>query len=156
MKNYLPAVLLMLACGEGTNAQSGEAVSSNEVQKIILGNFTPAMYQATTVITDPAVISSGLLNDISADSLKADLLALVGFQNRNTFSDTSSTTRGIGAASRWIFNKFLQYSAANDNRLRPAYLTFTYAPASAGCSGQSGWWISARWTRPRSSVVYRQ
>jgi len=137
MKNYLPAVLLMLACGEGANAQSGEAVSSNEVQKIILGNYTPAMYQASTVITDPSVVSSGLLNDISADSLKADLLALVGFQNRNTFSDTSSTTRGIGAARRWVYNKFLQYSAANDNRLRPAYLTFTYAPASAGCSGTS-------------------
>src|SRR5262249_19196201 len=47
------------------------------------------------------------------------------------------STFGIGAARRWVFSKFQQYSAANENRLRPAYLTFTYNPATAGCSGSS-------------------
>lgn len=127
----------MLVWAGGANAQTSMAVTSTEVNKILLGNYTPSGYTATTVITDPAVVSAGLLNDISPDSLKAYLFALNGFTNRNTFSDTNSSTFGIGAARRWVFSKFQQYSAANENRLRPAYLTFTYNPSSAGCSGTS-------------------
>src|SRR5579859_2064354 len=137
MKKLLPAILLTLVWGGGAYAQSAMAVTSTEVNKIILGNYTPSTYQATNIITDPGIISAELVNAISADSLKADLIALNNFQNRNTFSDTTSTTRGIGAARRWVYNKFLQYSAANENRLRPAYLTFTYSPSSAGCSTSS-------------------
>jgi Zn-dependent M28 family amino/carboxypeptidase len=137
MKNLFPALLPMLIWVGGAYAQTSMAVTSTEVNKILLGNYTPSTYTATTVITDPTVVSAGLLHDISPDSLKADLFALNGFTNRNTFSDTTSSTFGIGAARRWVFSKFQQYSAANDNRLRPAYLTFTYNPSSAGCSGTS-------------------
>jgi len=137
MKTYLPAFLLTLAWVGGAYAQSGETVTSTEVNKILLGNYTPANYQATSVITDPATISAGLLNDISPDSLKAYLIMLNSFQNRNTFSDTNSSTFGIGAARRWVLSKFQQYSAANDDRLRSAYLTFTYNPSSASCGSTS-------------------
>lgn len=137
MKNQLPAILLMLAWAGGANAQSGEAVTSTEVNKIILGNYAPSNYQATNIITDPSTISAGLLADISPDSLKAYLIMLNSFQNRNTFSDTNSNTFGIGAARRWVLGKFQQYSAANDDRLRSAYLTFTYNPSSASCASTS-------------------
>jgi hypothetical protein len=137
MKNYLPAILPMLAWAGGAYAQSGEAVTSTEVNKIILGNYNAANYQAANVITDPSVVSAGLLNDISPDSLRATLVMLNSFQNRNTFSDTNSTNFGIGAARRWILGKFQQYSAANDSRLKSAYLTFTYNPSSASCQGTS-------------------
>jgi hypothetical protein len=135
MKILLPVILLTITWGECTYAQTNESVSSTEVNKILLGNYNPLTYQATTIITDPDIISAGLMNNISADSLKADLVALANFKNRNTFSDTTSNTRGIGAARRWVFNKFLQYSAANEGRLKPAYLLFDYDPSSAGCSG---------------------
>lgn len=133
MKILLPAILLTITWVECTYAQTNEAVSSTEVNKILLGNYTPSSYQATNIITDPNIISTELMNRISIDSLKADLFALANFQNRNTFSDTTSTTRGIGAARRWIMSKLMQYSAANQNRLRPAYLTFDYSPSSAKC-----------------------
>ena len=100
MKFLLPVVLLTITWGECTYAQNNQAVSSTEVNKILLGTYNPVNYRATTVITDPNVISAGLLSQISTDSLKADLYALAGFKNRNTFSDTSSATRGIGAARR--------------------------------------------------------
>jgi hypothetical protein len=135
MKNLLPAVLLTIAWGECSYAQTNQTVSSSEVNKILLGTYNPVNYQASTVITDPMVISSGLMNDISTDSLRADLFALAAFRNRNTFSDTSSATRGIGAARRWVYGKFLQYSTVNEGRLKPAYLWFDYSPSSAGCSG---------------------
>jgi len=115
-------------------AQSNESVTSPIVNNILLGNYVPSNYQAATVITDPNTISRGLLQDISPDSLTADMVSLNGFGNRNTFSDTSSSTFGIGAARRWIFNKFVQYSQANDSRLQVGYLKFTYNPSSARCT----------------------
>ncbi len=42
----------------------------------------------------------------SAERLEADVQALVNFGTRNTFSDTLSDTRGIGAARRWIKAEF--------------------------------------------------
>lgn len=38
----------------------------------------------------------------SAARIEADIRTLAGFGTRNTFSDTLSQTRGIGAARRWI------------------------------------------------------
>jgi hypothetical protein len=137
MKNLLLVVLLTITWGGCTYAQTNASVSSAEVNKILLGNYSAVNYQASTIITDPGIISAELASRISADSLKADLIAFASFKNRNTFSDTTSTTRGIGASRRWVFSKFLQYSAANDNRLKPAYLWFDYQPASANCDGTS-------------------
>ena len=132
-KNYCSLILCLIAVSRCV-AQSGESVTSTVVNNILLGNYTPSVYQAATVITDPATISAGLLQDISADSLTADLFALNGFQNRNMFSDTTSTTRGIGASRRWVYNKFLQYSQATGSRLQAGYLRFTYNPASYPCT----------------------
>ncbi|MDP4149410.1 MAG: M28 family peptidase [Bacteroidota bacterium] len=137
MKNRMGLICLALIGFGNAHAQTGMVVTSTEVSNILKGSYTASTYQASTVITNPDIISAGLLGAISPDSLKADLFAMRRFQNRNTFSDTVSNTRGIGAARRWVYNKFLQYSSANENRLRVAYLQFTYAPASAGCSGTS-------------------
>ncbi|HEY4289112.1 MAG TPA: M28 family peptidase [Puia sp.] len=137
MKILLPAILLTITWGESTYAQAKESVSSPEVARILVGSYNPVTYQASTIITDPNIISAGLMDRISADSLKADLITLANFKNRNTFSDTTSNTKGIGAARRWVFSKFMQYSAANEGRLKPAYLWFQYKPSSAGCSSTS-------------------
>src|SRR5215472_3003361 len=118
MKNLFPAILLTISWAGGAYAQTAMTITSTEVNNIILGSYRPTDYQASTIITNPAIVSAGLVHDVSADSLKAYLFALNGFQNRNTFSDTSSSTFGIGAARRWVYNKFLQYSAANESRLR--------------------------------------
>ena len=115
-------------------AQSNESVTSTVVNNILLGNYTPSAYQAVTVITDPNTISAGLLQNISPDSLSADLFAMNSFQNRNMFSDTTSTTTGIGAARRWAYNKFIQYSKAAGSRLQVGYLKFTYNPTSYPCT----------------------
>src|SRR6476469_2572053 len=42
------------------------------------------------------------LKDIDPARIRATDSALVSFGTRNTFSDTTSTTRGIGAARRWL------------------------------------------------------
>ena len=43
---------------------------------------------------------------VSAERIETDIRELVGFGTRNTFSDTVSDTRGIGAARRWIKAEF--------------------------------------------------
>lgn len=52
-----------------------------------------------------------IVKAVSADRLETDVRTLANFGTRNTFSDTVSTTRGIGAARRWIKAQFDQISA---------------------------------------------
>ncbi len=127
-------LILCLSTSAAAIAQSNESVTSATVNNILIGNYTPTNYQAATVITDPNVISQGLLSGITADSLTATLYALNSFQNRNMFSDTSSATFGIGAARRWVYNKFVEYSQASGSRLQVGYLKFTYNPSSYPCT----------------------
>ena len=51
-----------------------------------------------------------IVNAVSAKRIEADIRKLVSFGTRNTFSDTVSDTRGIGAARRWIKTEFDQIS----------------------------------------------
>ena len=52
-----------------------------------------------------------IINNASADRIESDIRTLAGFGTRNTFSDTLSDTRGIGAARRWIKAEFDKISA---------------------------------------------
>ncbi|MDE2996359.1 MAG: M28 family metallopeptidase [Bacteroidota bacterium] len=53
----------------------------------------------------------------SAERIESDIRTLAGFGTRNTFSDTTSSTRGIGAARRWIEAEFNRISEACDGCL---------------------------------------
>ncbi|HAA16392.1 MAG TPA: peptidase M28 [Cytophagales bacterium] len=52
-----------------------------------------------------------IIEAVSAERIEADIRTLAGFGTRNTFSDTVSDTRGIGAARRWIKAEFDKISA---------------------------------------------
>jgi len=73
---------------------------------ILAANFN--VYAQTNVTEPPA--RDMRLYDIaeapSADRLESDIRTLAGFGTRNTLSDTTSSTRGIGAARRWIKAEF--------------------------------------------------
>lgn len=47
-----------------------------------------------------------IIDAVSADRIESDIRQLAGFGTRNTFSDTVSETRGIGAARRFIKAEF--------------------------------------------------
>jgi Zn-dependent M28 family amino/carboxypeptidase len=53
----------------------------------------------------------------SPERIEADIRKLVSFGTRHTLSDTTSETRGIGAARRWIKAEFDQISEACNNCL---------------------------------------
>lgn len=62
-----------------------------------------------------------IIDAVSADRLESDIRTLANFGTRNTFSDTVSNTRGIGAARRWIKSEFDKTSAACNNCLNVFY-----------------------------------
>lgn len=62
-----------------------------------------------------------IIDDVSADRIKKDVQTLVNFGTRNTFSDTVSDTRGIGAARRWIKQELESISKDCQNCLNVFY-----------------------------------
>jgi Zn-dependent M28 family amino/carboxypeptidase len=53
-----------------------------------------------------------IIDAVSADRIEKDVTTLANFGTRHTLSDTVSTTRGIGAARRWIKSEFEKISGA--------------------------------------------
>lgn len=100
-------------------------LSTNPIaHNILKGDYDPTDYTADIVIDDPHLIAEGINSQINADSLKSYLIKMSTFENRNTGADTVSTTTGIGAARRWAYSKFEEFSSASDNRLVTSYLQF--------------------------------
>ncbi len=59
----------------------------------------------------------------SAANIERDIRTLVGFGTRHTASDTTSKTRGIGAARRWIFDEFTRISKSCGGCLEVSYVS---------------------------------
>lgn len=62
-----------------------------------------------------------IIEAVSAEQIKNNVKTLTEFGTRNTFSDTVSNTRGIGAARRWIKQKFDTISNECDDCLNVFY-----------------------------------
>ncbi len=69
--------------------------------------------------TDPRIYE--IIDKVSADRIEKDIRTLANFGTRNTFSDTVSNTRGIGAARRWIKSEFDKISNDCKNCLNVFY-----------------------------------
>jgi len=69
-----------------------------------------ASAQATAAqgVADPRI--TALVASVSPERLQATATKLASFGTRSTLSDTVSTTRGIGAARRWIYDEFKRAS----------------------------------------------
>lgn len=63
----------------------------------------------------------GIIENISAQRIESDVRTLANFETRNTFSDTVSNNRGIGAARRWIKSEFDLISKECNNCLNVFY-----------------------------------
>lgn len=59
-----------------------------------------------------------IMDQISTDSIEANVQKLASFHTRHTTSDTASDSVGIGAARRWVRANFEQYRKASDGRLK--------------------------------------
>lgn len=87
---------------------------------LALGAVAPALVaQDVPPDADPRIYA--IVEAASAERIEADIRTLVGFGTRNTLSDTVSTTRGIGAARRWIKAELDRISAACGGCLEVRY-----------------------------------
>ncbi|MCB0640358.1 MAG: M28 family peptidase, partial [Phaeodactylibacter sp.] len=117
-------ILACLSFSSALVAQTNIQLTNPTAHEILLGNFNPADYAPSTVIDAPGAIAQALAVDMDTDSLYAYLQQMSAFENRNTGSDTISTSFGMGAARRWAFDKFTAFSAAQEDRLVVSYLQF--------------------------------
>ncbi|MEO1623784.1 MAG: M28 family peptidase [Bacteroidota bacterium] len=127
----ITSLLACLLAFAGLQAQINITCTNATAEQVLLGNYDPADYVAPELIRDPNRITSLIQEGMSTDTLLSYLQRLSGFRNRNTASDTTSATEGIGAARRWVYSKFEEISADNGNRLLPSYLQFTQTICTA-------------------------
>ncbi|CAH8290998.1 peptidase M28-like protein [Mariniflexile fucanivorans] len=83
---------------------------------LIISSLTSTILFAQT----PEIVYT-IIDSISEKRIENDVQTLVNFGTRNTFSDTLSNTRGIGAARRWIKSEFESISNNCDNCLNVFY-----------------------------------
>ncbi|MEZ4933709.1 MAG: M28 family peptidase [Saprospiraceae bacterium] len=114
----------LLAIASFLFSQTNMMSTNPLAESIMLDNYDPADYMPTTVMNHPDDIVQIIKDGISTDSLHSYLLQLSSYENRNTGSDTVSQTYGIGAARRWVYERFAQIGAENEGRLIPSYLQF--------------------------------
>lgn len=81
--------------------------------------------RAQTVIVKQDQLIKKMVDDVSAKSIEGIVRKLVGFETRHSMSDTSSTTKGIGAARNWIKSEMERYSEESGGRLKVEFDTFT-------------------------------
>lgn len=62
-----------------------------------------------------------IINDVSSERIRKDVTTLTKFGTRHTLSDTTSATRGIGAARRWIKSEFEKISSNCNSCLEVFY-----------------------------------
>ncbi len=129
-KKLLTAALLLAPFFAAT--QTNILTTNPVAEQILLGNYDPADYAASVVVTAPDVIATELNTRISADSLKSYILKLSTFGTRNTGADTLSPVTGMGAARRWVHQKFEEFDAQNEDRLVVSYLQFDQVICAVG------------------------
>src|SRR5260221_160909 len=76
--------------------------------------FTTALFAAPPPLDD-------VLARLDAAHLKANVDKLASFGTRHTLSDTTSATRGIGAARKWIFDEMSKWAAESGGRMTVEY-----------------------------------
>ncbi|WP_218079818.1 M20/M25/M40 family metallo-hydrolase [Anthocerotibacter panamensis] len=72
--------------------------------------------QSAAPARDPQI--EAVVAQVSGVNIEATIRKLVSFGTRHTLSDTTSPTRGIGAARAWVQSQFERYRAASGGRLQ--------------------------------------
>lgn len=100
------------------------------IKGLILLVMAGALPAAANAVSSPVVVTvppgeQGVLRviqaQVSAANLKQDVTQLVGFGTRHTLSETTSETRGIGGARRWIKAEFDKISSRCGGCLEVVY-----------------------------------
>lgn len=106
------------------HSQTNIHFTNPTILDILKGQYDPEQYMPPFPVSDPGAVSESIEGLVNPDSLKATLIYLQRFHNRNTASDTISQDTGIGAARSWVWQQFNRYSEEQFGRLVTGYLEF--------------------------------
>jgi len=113
---------------------------------LLLALVLPVVVSAQTATTpvpparDPRI--SAIADAPQPDRIERDIRTLVDFGTRSTLSDTLSTTRGIGAARRWIKAEFDRISTACGGCLEVGYQRMLVKGDPQGRIKEDTWVVS--------------
>src|SRR5262245_34364656 len=96
--------------------------SKGLVLLLALAVLLPGSSRADTsapVIVDPFI--QGLVDSVDASRLLSRITTLANFNTRHTWSDSTQTTTGIGAARKWVKAQFDTISAHSGGALTTSY-----------------------------------
>jgi Zn-dependent M28 family amino/carboxypeptidase len=93
------------------------------ILRILLLLFTVSTGFSQISIGDPEITK--MITEVKSENMEATVKKLVSFGTRHTLSDTKSSTRGIGAAQRWVKSEFDNYALASNGRLTSIIDYFT-------------------------------
>jgi len=84
------------------------------------------VFPQTIIIRDPEI--EQMVKEVSRDSLQSYITTLVAFGTRNTLSTQTDQKRGIGAARKWVLQKFNEFAKNANGRLTAKIDTTTLEP----------------------------
>lgn len=76
----------------------------------------------------PPAMAASVVSDVDSQRTRSYVVSLAGFGTRHTLSDTTSATRGIGAARNWIKSELEEFSRAGGGRLQVSFEQFEQPP----------------------------
>ena len=82
---------------------------------IALMLFCVTSYSQTIIHRDKEI--DAMVKEVNADSLKSYINQMVAYGTRNTLSTQTDAKRGIGAARKWVLNKFNEFAKQSNGRL---------------------------------------
>jgi hypothetical protein len=85
-----------------------------------------ATFCQTIIERDPEI--EQMVKEVSPDSLRSYIKAMVAFGTRNTLSSATDTKRGIGAARNWVLGRFNEMAKRSGGRLTAIIDTVTLQP----------------------------
>ena len=85
--------------------------------------FTVSAAIGQIAVDDPEIRK--MISEVKSENMEATVKKLVSFGTRHTLSDTKSSTRGIGAAQRWVKSEFDNYALASNGRFTSVIDYFT-------------------------------
>ncbi|MBC7589375.1 MAG: M20/M25/M40 family metallo-hydrolase [Chitinophagaceae bacterium] len=77
--------------------------------------FCVTSYSQTIIHRDKEI--DAMVKEVNADSLKSYINQMVAYGTRNTLSTQTDAKRGIGAARKWVLNKFNEFAKQSNGRL---------------------------------------
>ena len=90
-----------------------------------LSGCVVSVFGQTIIQRDPEI--EQMVKEISSDSLKSYINKLVSFGTRSTLSSTTDKKRGIGAARKWVVQRFNEFAKSSNGRMTAYVDTTTIA-----------------------------